>query len=403
MSNETPGRILVVDDEEVALKAMRRILEKDGHQVSTYQNPVRALERLEQEEFDLLLADLMMPPYIDGLELMAAAKRIWPRLEVVLITGYASLPNAVEAMKRGAFNYLAKPVDPAELRRLVEQALAQHRLRQAATCAASATGAAGAMAGPERAPFIIGRSAGIRRVQEVIAQVAGTECNVLVLGESGTGKELVAKALHAQSQRRSGPFVAFNCGSFSEELIANELFGHEKGAYTGAHALKRGLLEEASGGTLFLDEIGEMPPAMQVKLLRVLQEREMLRVGGTEPIPLDLRVVAATAADLKAAVGAGAFRQDLYYRLNVVTIELPRLAQRGEDIGLLASTSWPGPAGAWTAGCGASAPRPWRCSRATPSPATCASWRTSWSGPWPWPGARSSPRPTCPRTWCGST
>ena len=331
MSEPAPGKIIVVDDEELALKAMRRILEKSGHQVSTYTNPVRALERLEQEEYDLLLADLQMPPYIDGLELMAKARRVWPAIEVILITGYASLPSAVEAVKQGAFHYLAKPVKPEELRRLVDQALEQRRSRQAALAPGQERLASGPVS-----PFIIGQSPAMRRVQEIIAQIAPTDCNVLVLGESGTGKELVARALHQQSDRRKGPFVAFNCGAFSEELIANELFGHEAGAYTGAGGQKRGLLEEASGGTLFLDEIGEMPLSMQVKLLRVLQEREMLRVGGTQPIALDLRVVAATAADLKAAAAAGAFRQDLFYRLNVVTLELPRLAQRREDIGLLA-------------------------------------------------------------------
>ncbi len=322
---------MVVDDEELALKAMRRILEKAGHQVSTYANPVRALERLEQEEYDLLLADLLMPPYIDGLELMAKARRTWPAIEVIMITGYASLSSAVEAVKQGAFHYLAKPVRPDELRGLVDQALAQRRTRQQAASPVGGRRAAGPVL-----PFIIGQSPAMRRVQEIIAQIAPTDCNVLVLGESGTGKELVARALHDQSNRRQGPFVAFNCGAFSEELIANELFGHEAGAYTGATGQKRGLLEEANHGTLFLDEIGEMPLSMQVKLLRVLQEREMLRVGGTQSIDLDLRVVAATAADLKAAVAAGAFRQDLFYRLNVVTLELPRLAQRREDIGLLA-------------------------------------------------------------------
>jgi DNA-binding NtrC family response regulator len=235
----------------------------------------------------------------------------------------------VEAVKQGAFHYLAKPVKPDELRGLVDQALAQRRSRQEAP-------GGGRRERGSVSPFIIGQSPAMRRVQEIIAQIAPTDCNVLVLGESGTGKELVARALHDQSNRRQGPFVAFNCGAFSEELIANELFGHEAGAYTGAAGQKRGLLEEANGGTLFLDEIGEMPLSMQVKLLRVLQEREMLRVGGTRSIALDLRVVAATAADLKAAVAAGAFRQDLFYRLNVVTLELPRLAQRREDIGLLA-------------------------------------------------------------------
>ena len=321
-----PARVMVVDDEEVALKALRRLLEKDGHQVSAYSDPGRALDRLAREPFDLLLTDLKMPG-MDGLELLARAKRLAPGLEVILITGYASVPSAVDAMQQGAFHYLAKPLEPDQVRRAVARALEQARLRRAAPA-------------PGRpladGPVIIGQSAKMRQVEQVIAQIAPTDCNVLIVGQSGTGKEVAARSIHAQSPRHNGPFVAFNCGALSEELIANELFGHEKGAYTGADSAQSGLLETASGGTVFLDEIGDMPPAMQVKLLRVLQERELLRVGGTKPVPLDVRVLAATAQDLKAAVASGAFRQDLYYRLNVVTLELPRLAERPEDVPLLA-------------------------------------------------------------------
>jgi DNA-binding NtrC family response regulator len=318
------ARILVVDDEEVALKALRRLLEKDGHKVSTFSDPVRALERLRQEPCDLVLSDLCMP-HLDGLEFMAQAKRLWPGLEVILITGYASVPNALKAVSQGAFHYLAKPLDPQEVRLQVGKALELIRLRRQAK--------AMEVAGP---PLMIGSSPGMVRLQQIIGQIAPTDCNVLIEGPSGTGKELAARTIHDLSPRRSKPFMAFNCGAFTEELIANELFGHEKGAFTGADQARAGLLEAAQGGTLFLDEIGDMPLSMQVKLLRVLQERELMRVGGTRAIPLDVRVVAATARDLKAAAAQGAFRQDLYFRLNVVTLTLPPLSERRGDIPLLA-------------------------------------------------------------------
>jgi len=319
------GRVLVVDDDEMALKNLRRVLSQAGLQVSAVNNPIRALQKLEEEDFDLLVSDLKMP-HMDGLTLLEQAKRRIPDLEVILITGYASLDGAVRATKKGAFHYLAKPFTPEQLRELVSQALKQRFLK----AESARQGIAGAM------PVIIGRSPKIRQMQEVIAQIAPTDCNVLLTGESGTGKELAARAIHAQSGRAKGPFVAFNCGAFSEELIANELFGHEKEAFTGAASRKIGLLEAAGGGTLFLDEIGEMPFSMQVKLLRVIQERELIRVGGTQPIPLDVRIIAASARDLKAAAAEGAFRQDLYFRLNVVNIVLPRLSERQGDIPLLA-------------------------------------------------------------------
>jgi DNA-binding NtrC family response regulator len=332
-SGETQARVLIVDDEEVALKSLRRLLEKEGHRVATYSDPVRALERLREEPFDVVLSDLRMP-HLDGLDFMAEAKRLWPELEVILITGYASLPSAVQAVKQGAYHYLAKPLDPAEVRRLVAEALAGKRLREGAQALAEKVPAGG---GP---PLIIGKSPAMLRLEQTIAQVAPSDCSVLIMGPSVTGKELVARALHALSPRGQGPspgpFLAFNCASLSEDLVANELFGHEKGAYTGADRARAGLLEAAHGGTLFLDEIGDMPLGTQVKLLRVLQERELIRVGGTKAVPLDVRVVAATARDLKQAAAHGAFRQDLYFRLNVVTLHLPPLAERKSDVPLLA-------------------------------------------------------------------
>jgi len=320
------GRILIVDDEEIALKNLRRLLEKEGHIVSTCLNPVKAAAWLAEQPFDLLLTDLKMP-YMDGLELTGAAKRNSPGIEVIIITGYATVDSAIEATKIGAFHYLTKPVKPDEVRHLVGKALEHKALREEA---------GGGSNSANHTPEIIGHSLKIRQVKEIIRQIAPTDCSVLITGESGSGKELAARAIHAQSARTAGPFVAFNCGALTEELIANELFGHEKEAFTGASSLKKGLLETADRGTLFLDEIGEMPLSMQVKLLRVMQERELTRVGGTKSIPLDVRIISATARDLKAAVAEQAFRSDLYFRLNVVNLALPGLSERPEDIPLLA-------------------------------------------------------------------
>jgi len=323
------GRIMVVDDEPLTLKNLRRILEKGGHKVSTFASPLSALKRLEQEPFDLIMSDIRMP-YVDGMELLNRAKRLVPGIEVILVTGYASFDGAVEATKKGAFHYLAKPFTPDQVRSLVSQALKEKSLKEESSRPLDKGES------DPHSPVIIGKSLSMVRVEAVIRQIAPTDCNVLITGESGTGKELVARSIHAYSARFRGPFVAFNCGAFNEELVANELFGHEKEAFTGASSRRPGLLETADGGTLFLDEIGDMPPSTQVKLLRVIQEREVIRVGGTKPIPLDIRIIAATAKDLKAAVTEGVFRQDLYFRLNVVNLALPSLAERREDIPLLA-------------------------------------------------------------------
>jgi len=326
---ESSGRVFVIDDDPKALKNLRRILEKEGHRVSTFTNPLRALQRLEEEPCDLIISDIKMP-YMDGLSLLNRAKSLVPDIGVILITGYASLDGAVEATKLGAYHYLAKPFTPQQVREVTKQALGEKFLRDQSLNRVLGQGAL------SQEPLIIGESPKMGQVVEVIRQIAPTECNVLITGESGTGKELAARAIHAHSHRRQGPFMAFNCGAFSEELIANELFGHEKEAYTGATSRKPGLLVTANGGTLFLDEIGDMPLPMQIKLLRVIQEREVLPVGGTRPTPLDIRIIAASAKDLKSAASEGAFRQDLYFRLNVVSIVLPRLAERKQDIPLLA-------------------------------------------------------------------
>ncbi|MGD9158713.1 MAG: sigma-54 dependent transcriptional regulator [Desulfobacteraceae bacterium] len=322
------GRIIVVDDEAIVLKNLRRILEKSGHIVSTCINPVKALEQIEHESYDIVISDIKMP-YIDGLSFLNCVKSIAPEIEVILITGYASLDGAIEATKHGAYHYLKKPFTPDQIREKVQNALKDKVLRDEGREVRKT-------ASHPVEPVIIGKSPAILRIKEIIRQIAPTDCNVLISGESGTGKELAARLIHSVSDRCEEPFIAFNCAAFNEELIDNELFGHEKDSYTGATSQKAGLLETANGGTVFLDEIGDMPLSMQIKLLRVIQEREILRVGGTTPIPIDVRILAATAKDLKTAADAGDFRYDLYFRLNVVNIALPRLTEHSEDIPLLA-------------------------------------------------------------------
>ncbi len=326
MTSKMTSKIVIIDDEPIALKRLRRILEKEGHPVAAFTNPQRALEQIEKEPCALVISDVCMPG-MNGLDLMTRVKGRFPNTETILITGYASIDGAVEATREGAFHYLQKPFTPDQLRQVVDRALAQRRIKDKIA----------PLSDPVRsgAPVIIGESPKIREVVSVIDQIAPTDCHVLITGDSGTGKELAARALHEGSPRARGPFVAFNCGALNENLLDNELFGHEKGAYTGADACSAGLLETASGGTIFLDEIGEMPQAMQVKLLRVLQENELIRVGGRTPVPIDVRVVSATAKDLRMEVNAGAFRKDLFFRINVVNIRLPGLHERAEDIALL--------------------------------------------------------------------
>jgi DNA-binding NtrC family response regulator len=322
------ARILIVEDELIARENLDHVLRKEGYDTVAVDGGQAAFEELEKGEFDLVMTDLRMQK-VDGLQVLERVKELSPDTEVIMITGYATVSSAVEAMQKGAYHYLAKPYNIEEMRILVRKALEKRQL------ALEVTDLKRQVQSQKGVPLIIGKSPQIEALKEAVAQVAPTEATVLILGETGTGKELVAKAIHQLSPRADKRFLAINCGAFSEELLANELFGHEREAFTGARGVKKGLLESAPGGTIFLDEIGDMPLSMQVKLLRVLQDRTLIRVGGTTEIPVNIRVLAATNKDLKAQVEQGGFRQDLYYRINVVTLEVPPLAARKDDILLL--------------------------------------------------------------------
>jgi DNA-binding NtrC family response regulator len=322
------GRILIVEDELIARENLDHVLKKEGYETVAVDSGVNAFKELEASEFDLVMTDLRMQQ-VDGLQVLERTKELSPDTEVIVITGFATVSTAVEAMQKGAYHYLPKPYKIEEVRILVRKALEKRWLRL------EITELKRQVQSQRSVPFLVGKSPGIEALKKTIEQIAPTDATVLILGETGTGKELVAKAIHHLSPRGEKRFLAINCGAFSEELLANELFGHEKEAFTGARGVKKGLLEAASGGTVFLDEIGDMPLSMQVKLLRVLQEKRLIRVGGTTEIPVDIRVLAATNKDLKGEVERGSFRQDLYYRINVVTLQVPTLAERTDDIPLL--------------------------------------------------------------------
>ncbi|HTY99619.1 MAG TPA: sigma-54 dependent transcriptional regulator [Rhodocyclaceae bacterium] len=323
------ARLLVVDDEAIALRNLAHVLRKEGYEVVARQSGPAGLKELEQGRFDVVLTDLRMAK-VDGMAMLRRAREVQPECQVIVITGHATLDSAVAAMKQGAFHYVAKPFRLDEVRQVVRAAVELAGLKEENRQLRRR------IEGYQGQVNIVTRDLPLQRLLETARQVAPIDCNVLVTGESGTGKELLARYLHLHSRRAGALFVAVNCGAFQEELLANELFGHEKGAFTGADRLKRGLAEVAEGGTLFLDEIAEMSLPMQVKLLRVLQEREVLRVGGTEPVKVDVRFIAATNRDLSAAVAAGRFRSDLYFRLNVVNLVLPPLRDRRDDVPLLA-------------------------------------------------------------------
>jgi len=317
--------MLLLDDEVNLCRSLGRALEREDLHVDAFTNPTDAVEALGRNSYALALVDLLMPG-MGGLDFLREVRRLSPDTLVVIMTAYATIQTAVEAMRSGAFDYLQKPFTNEEARQHVDRALQHHQLQQENRNLRDQLVSRYGMSN------IIGVSRAMQEVFRVVERVANSSATVLLSGESGTGKELIARALHTQSGRSAGPFVAINCGAIPAELLESELFGYEKGAFTGAHNGKKGLVEQADGGTLFLDEISELLLRLQVKLLRVLQEREVQRVGGERAIKVDVRVIAATNADLTERIRAGEFRADLYYRLNVVSLRIPALRERVDDI-----------------------------------------------------------------------
>lgn len=326
----TAPRILVADDEKEILVSCRKILERAGYEVTTASDGTEALENVKSNRFDLFIVDLKMPGR-SGMEILSMARTLDPSLFIVMFTAYATIETAVEAVKRGAFDYLAKPFTADQLCLVAERALRHKQLLQ------ENLNLREQLAANFGFDKILGASRAMGNVFRTLQKVVRSDANILLQGETGTGKELVARTIHAHSLRRENPFVVVDCAALPENLLESEFFGHEKGAYTGADRATRGLLEMAHTGTLFLDEIGELSPALQVKLLRILQEREFRRLGGEKTIPVDIRVISATNRDLRAEIARKNFREELYYRLNVVTVTLPPLRDRKEDIPLLAN------------------------------------------------------------------
>ena len=328
----TPVKILIIDDEADVCTFFRRLLTKKGYEVTTATNEPEALSTLAGDRFSVAMVDLKLPD-TDGLTLLQAIKARQPACEVIIMTGYSTVKTAVTAMQQGAYEYLEKPFDDiGEIEALIARAVAQgdagRRGEQASEEWAAVAGAVG---------FQVGSSPAMRRLVALAYKVAGKNINVLIQGKTGTGKEVLARFIHAASNRAEGAFIPINCGALPENLLESELFGHERGAFTGANQTRRGIFELANHGTLLLDEIGDASPMIQVKLLRVLETGEFMRVGGERPIKSDVRVVAATNVDLEEAIREKTFREDLYYRLNVVRLEIPSLQQRREDVPLLAT------------------------------------------------------------------
>ncbi len=324
-------RLLIVDDEPDMLENVSRILGKVGYECLTVSDATKAMTLLESERPDLLLTDLKMPG-VDGLGLLRHARQVDPQMPVIILTAFATIESAVEAVKQGAFDYVPKPFTADQLKLVVDRALAQRRL------AMENLRLREQLRGTYGFENIVGRSPAMAQVFELVRKASRSEANILIQGESGTGKELVARALHANSSRAAEAFVPVDCASLPEPLLESELFGHEKGAFTGAVRTKPGLIEVAHRGTLFLDEIAELPVGLQVKLLRALQERQIRRVGGTRQIDVDVRLVSATNRDLRDLVAKRQFREELYYRVNVIAIALPPLREREGDMALLAHT-----------------------------------------------------------------
>jgi DNA-binding NtrC family response regulator len=326
--NDKQARILVVDDDPGSLSAMKEVLDRAGYEVIAVRNGAEAYQLLNSNQFDLVLTDLKMPN-INGIEILNAARRIEPSISVIIITGFGSIESAVEAMKSGATHYLTKPINIDELRVVVKNALEKQKL------IAENIQLKKKIEQKFGYENIIANSKPMHEIIETIKQIAPTRANILITGDSGTGKELIANAIHYNSNRRNEPLIKLHCAALAEGVLESELFGHEKGSFTGAIRSRKGMFELADNGTLFLDEVSEIPLSTQVKLLRVIEEQEFMRVGGTKNINVDVRIIAATNKDLKQAVAAGRFRDDLFFRLNVVGIHIPPLRERRDDIPIM--------------------------------------------------------------------
>ncbi|MGB2769672.1 MAG: sigma-54 dependent transcriptional regulator [Candidatus Zixiibacteriota bacterium] len=322
------AKILVVDDEESMCKFMEIMLKKEGYSVSSSQDAAAALEQIKGENYDLVIADLMMPE-MSGIELLSRAKSVNPELDFIMMTAFASVDSAIEALKKGAFDYITKPFKVDEIKIAVSKSLEQRKIARENVQLKKEL--------KVRSDFdsLVGNSPEMAKLKKMAERIARSDSTVLIEGESGTGKELIARALHFHSPRSDKPFVTINCAALPENLLESELFGHVKGSFTGAIKDKEGLLKTADGGTFFLDEVGMTSPAIQAKLLRVLEEKEITPVGGTTPVKVDVRLIAATNADLEQEVKLGNFRADLYYRLHVIPIAIPPLRERKDDIRLL--------------------------------------------------------------------
>ncbi|MGB9663488.1 MAG: sigma-54-dependent transcriptional regulator [Ignavibacteria bacterium] len=328
--NNSDIKILIVDDEKIVRDSLTHWFEEDGYQVSSAADAFDVLKDLQPGKYDIMLVDIKMPK-MSGLELLEKVKEIDPECIVIIITAYASVPSAVQALKNGAFDYVTKPIDPDELSHLIKNAIKQKALKQENIALKTSIDEIFNLEG------LIGESPEMKKVFDLIKIVAPQDTTVMIRGESGTGKELIARAIHMNSPRRYYPIIPVNCGAFTETLLESELFGHEKGAFTGAQYRRKGKIEMANGGTLFLDEVGSVSPKMQVELLRVLENKQFTRVGGTEIVKVDFRLISATNENLEKLVEEGKFREDLYYRLNVFTIYVPPLRERRSDIPILAN------------------------------------------------------------------
>lgn len=329
MATERNTTILVVEDDPGHLAALRTVLKSWGYQAEGVYDGVRAVERAKETPFDLILMDVRMVA-MSGIEALRRIKEYNPAIPILIMTAYSSVESAVEAMKAGAYDYLTKPLDFDALKIVMERALEHAQLKAENQALKARLGSVLDL------KEIVGKSQPMKELIEMVAMIAPSEATVLITGESGTGKELIARAIHFNSSRKGGPFVVVNCAAITETLLESELFGHERGAFTGADKRREGRFMQADKGTIFLDEIGEMSPAMQAKLLRVVQEREIQRVGSDSTIQVDVRILAATNRDLREEVSSGKFREDLFYRLNVVNLRVPALRERMDDVPLLA-------------------------------------------------------------------